>query len=669
MKVNVKRKVGEINLQAREFLLPLFEVIVNGIHAIEESNNPNGLIRINIIRDKSQTSLNSNGFEAELPSIRGFQVSDNGIGFTDKHLEAFDEEYAEHKLEKGGKGVGRFTVLAAFNKMLVKSTYKNDGVFMERNFQFDVKEELKIIGSPIITESKHAGTIVDMDEYHLNFIDKTKISKESIAEKIVDHCLIYFLNETMPRCLITDDLDNRTIDLNDVYKNYTSTDGKPKVVALGESRQLFKLDFLKKYRERGTNRIHFCGNNREVEKVNIEDIIPSLENPFEDTKGKYYISVYVTGEYLDKNVISTRNAFRFPKASNEKDVFYVLSLEEILASVQVEIEKKYSKVIETVCNQTLEKVRNYIMFEGGVEYRHLLGKSDNFKHLSPNLSSDKIDEALHKLNFTLEKQHTKKLNRFLDKKRITNYDEFHTELKAILAEENNFSQSKLAHYVIRRKAIINLFEKLLNWDQKSKKYNLEKDLHNIIFPMGGDSDSISYNDHNLWLLDEKLTYHSYVSSDQKIKSNPTISSESNKETDLIIFEFPWAYSADSFSSLIVFEFKRPGREFNAEERKIDKQVINYFEDLSLSKAKDYQGRFLKIKKETPKFGYIVCDVTPDLESYLMGFGGGYRKTSSGTLYRYFEDISLYIEVTSFEQLLENAKIRHRAFFRHLGLQH
>ncbi len=46
MKINVKRKVSEINLKTSEFLLPLYEVIVNSIQAIEESNIPNGRIKI-----------------------------------------------------------------------------------------------------------------------------------------------------------------------------------------------------------------------------------------------------------------------------------------------------------------------------------------------------------------------------------------------------------------------------------------------------------------------------------------------------------------------------------------------------------------------------------------------------------------------------------------------
>ncbi len=54
MRLNVKRKVREINLNPGEFLLPLYEVVVNAVHAIDDSGRKDGRIEISIDRDTSQ---------------------------------------------------------------------------------------------------------------------------------------------------------------------------------------------------------------------------------------------------------------------------------------------------------------------------------------------------------------------------------------------------------------------------------------------------------------------------------------------------------------------------------------------------------------------------------------------------------------------------------------
>jgi len=37
--------------------------------------------------------------------------------------------------------------------------------------------------------------------------------------------------------------------------------------------------------------------------------------------------------------------------------------------------------------------------------------------------------------------------------------------------------------------------------------------------MGADSQSTTYNNHNLWLLDERLSLHTYAASDKKPRTN------------------------------------------------------------------------------------------------------------------------------------------------------
>ncbi len=663
MTIKVKGKVGEINLRATELFLPLFEVVVNAIQAIHEKKLNNGLIKIQILRDKSQTAITNEDFEEPYFPISGYIVSDNGIGFNNDNFTSFDEAYSGRKLHKGGKGVGRFTVLAAFENMKVKSSFYNNGHFEEREFDFNVNDEIKQIVEPTKSEKEYSGTKVELQKYLPPFIEKTRVSKEKIAEKISDHCLIYFITETMPRVLISDEQDNKTIDLADIYKNYIKSDMQQFLI----EDEKFKLYFLKKYTSKGQHKISYCANDRVVEEKKISTLIPNLEKIIQENNKEYFLSLYITGKYFDNNTIEIRNQFTFPEKTNDKDSFHKLSLEEISNEITNLIAEKYKDLLDEIDKEKISKINNYIFSGKGIEYRHLLGNNQNFAHISPDISEDKLESELHKINYKLEKEHRKRTKKILDKKRIRDYDEYSDELRKILINEQDFSKSKLADYVIRRKVVLKVLEKFLEWDEK-RKYRLEEDLHNIIYPMGGDSDTIPYNEHNLWLLDEKLTFHTYVASDKKFKKIKTIQSESGKEPDLAIFDYPFAYSTDKFSSLTIFEFKRPGREFSGNDRNLDKQVINYFQILTDSKAKNYKGTKLHIQKTTPKFGYIVIDDLDDgLVDHLRGFGGNYGLTPTGTLYKYFDSINLYIEIMTYHQILENAKKQHKAFFKQLGI--
>ena len=198
---------------------------------------------------------------------------------------------------------------------------------------------------------------------------------------------------------------------------------------------------------------------------------------------------------------------------------------------------------------------------------------------------------------------------------------------------------------------------------------LEEDLHNIIFTMGAESKTMPKDYHNLWLLDERLTFHAYTTSDKQIRTNEHIKSDSQKETDLLIYDFPWAFSdnPNNVNSLVVFEFKRPGRDMNtSKDKKLDSQVEEYFEILMKSEAKSEKGRFLNIQDNTPKFGYIICDLHKDLIDFNVKHNY-FKKTPYNTLFKINPELNQYFEVMSYETMLDFAEKRHDAFFQALGI--
>lgn len=663
MKLNVARKVAELNLGTSEYLLPLFEAVVNAVEAIEESDLRYGQITIKVIRDKSQGELNLGDGKPTYAPIDSFLIEDNGVGFNPSNFDSFNDAYTDHKNEKGGKGVGRFTILRAFKEMKVHSKFEVNGGLHERSFTFDLKREVTETEKSKPINDGMTGSTVELSGYYPDYYKQTKVSSQYIAEKIVEHCLVLFISNRMPKVYLIDD---QRIDLKHIFDKFIPKTETLEPFVLRDEE--FKAYFIHKYSSQGAHKICLCSNAREVENVHIRTHIPNLSHQLEDEKGRHYLLVYVVSKYLDNNVYEVRNLFKFPKKAKEKDAFDKLSLEEILNAICAIIQKRYSQLLNDIESEKLEDIQKYVLEGGALEYRHLLKNPENFKEIPPKASKEKLDEELHRINYELEKTHKKETNKLLSKKAIENYAEYEKEINELLKKEHEFSISKLANYVIRRKVIIKVLDRFLEIDSESNKYKYEKDIHNVIFPMGGDSDTVPYANHNLWLLDERLTFHSYTASDKKICSMEVVASNSVKEPDLAIFDQRFAFSSDDeMQSIIVFEFKRPGRMLTGTDRDVDKQVLEYFEDLMESKAKTYRGKLLNLGEKTPKFGYVICEIDKDLGDYLLKFGG-FNVTSFGTYYKYLGTINLYIEVMTYQTMLKNVEMRHKAFFKHLGIE-
>ena len=91
------------------------------------------------------------------------------------------------------------------------------------------------------------------------------------------------------------------------------------------------------------------------------------------------------------------------------------------------------------------------------------------------------------------------------------------------------------------------------------------------------SDDINYEQQNLWIIDEKLSYHSYMASDLSLKKIKSTEIEGLERPDLIVFNTPFAFVEDSppFASIVIIEFKRPQRNDYPDDDSPITQVYDY----------------------------------------------------------------------------------------------
>jgi len=670
MEMSVKQKVEEIKLSSNEFLLPLFEVVVNALNSVEDNNAEKGKIHISIERDKNQKNMFEGTDLSGFYPIKRIVISDNGIGFNNVNFKSFNQAYTTQNMHKGCKGVGRFTVLACFKKMSIKSLYKENGFFFERSFTFDKSNEVKGGKSPKEVEPfTNSKTEISLEGYHQQFYNKSNVSTQAIIDKLVEHCLLFFLSSNPPMIMYSDDQNNDpTIKLvNDEAISLIKYDKE--ICYFKVNKEVFQLHLLKENVKK-QNSLLFCANKRQVGKTtNLTKVLPGLDAAITNGDEKYFISAYITGDYLDKRVNSVRNSYNIPQTKDDKDFDDKLCFDEVYTEIEKEIEKLYADHILVIEKQKHVKIKAYILNKNNprFEYKYLLEEVGAFKSIPSNASSEKIEEYLHKISFEIEKVRKKRIKQIIAKKGIDEED-FSIEFKRLMSQETLYNKNRLADLIMRRKAIITLMRRFLNWD-KNKEYKLEQDLHNIIFTMGSDSNSTTYNDHNLWLLDERLSFHSYAASDKKPRTNlENFDSTSNKEPDLLIFDKTWAYIDDpgEVKSLVVFEFKRPGLDI-PEKTKLEDLIMKYFIELDGGSVKDSNGGKIQIEPTTPKFGYIICNVDKKLKAFNKNWND-FKETPYNTLFKLLPEQNLYIEVLTFKQLLDNAEKKHLAFFKALEVE-
>ena len=654
MQTDVKGKINEKKLAYSNTLLPLFETVVNSIQAIEEdSATKPGIIEIDIVRSP-QKDLE---FEQEtLPDIIDFIIKDNGAGFNEDNFESFN--YAHSTYKPGGKGIGRFTWLRAFQRAEIESRYRENGHWALRKFNFEpTKKGIEKHTKKQNNTSQERYTIVKLKGLKEDYRKWCNSKTEDIALKIIEHTFIYFLNDSCPRILIND--LGRQIVVNDLFQLFTN--GQVKTVPLKIRSSEFNLRSVKLYSGRVDNKIHYCAHNREViiDKMSID--IPELDNFLVDKEGENFsIAFYVEGSFLDDNVNEERTTINFSKGEIEfpDQVSQEELRKAIIELLLSEFEDQIVQLSETRFSKVKEFVSNHPRYKQLLKY-----KPEKLRKIPSTLSEEKMELEVFKVQQELEldvKKETKSVMKFIDSEEdMEEFDEKHKELYAKIVEVGN---AKLSEYVIHRKLVLDLFEKLL------KRKATEKAVHSLVFPLQTLSDEVGFEDHNLWMLDEKLSYHKYLASDKSFKKVELVNSDSKDRPDILIFNKPFAFANDDkpYESIVLVEFKRPMRDDYTEQENPIYQINKYAREIIEGEAKDKYDREFNYRKNTPMYAYIICDLTKKLKAFASD--AGYKELPGGDGYFSFNDnYNMYIEIMSFDKILKDSNERNRVLFEKLNL--
>jgi hypothetical protein len=247
-------------------------------------------------------------------------------------------------------------------------------------------------------------------------------------------------------------------------------------------------------------------------------------------------------------------------------------------------------------------------------------------------------------------------------------EEYEARFNDFLERANELGKSSLAQYVVHRKVILEFLEKSLQANPETGKYPLEEIIHKIIYPMRTTSDDVPYEQQNLWIIDERLSYHGFLASDMPLNNVSALANPSDSRPDIMIFERALSFAEDdaALNSIVIIEFKKPDRTDYRKENPVD-QVYRLIREIKSGHYKDHKGREIKVQSDRiPAYAYVVCDMTKEVEIIAQNKGMLPTPDNLG-YYGYNQSLSAYVEIVSYTKLLRDAKKRNRILFDKLHL--
>jgi hypothetical protein len=666
-KVNIKRTVENIRANTTVYS-PIVEVVVNALQSIESAGRQDGHITIRIQRD-GQIEM-----DGGLPEIRSFEVEDNGLGFTEANRESFDTLYSDLKVSEGGKGFGRFICLKYFANVSIDSIFAEGKKLKRRTFSMGKDSDIiineKVEDAPAKTAIKTIVQLKDVKEK--KFPDK---KLETIARNLAERLLPNFLTKdyVCPVIVLAESDDGESICLNEWVSNEISGMIKEIEVPDGEfTLKAFEVDepfvvrVFKLYSPKNQkSKISLVAHRREVSGSPIDDYVPEFSEDFYDkdvsgesvSERNYIIKAYVFGPYLDRHVSLERGGFEFPK---ERDLHHGIG--------QAEIEEKSAAIAkeavgtDVVGRQEKKRERVHTYVEEEAPWHRVLLEKIDLSGMPLNPSNEEIESRLQKEKFTQEVQIKRDVSKILSSGDLEGLEQ---SVKDIIEKISGTSRNDLIHYIAMRRNILDLFGKSLQWDE-NHKYSSEGFVHDIIFPRKGDIFKTPFHEHNLWIVDERLNFTNYLSSDVPLDGGTT------ERPDLIAYDRRVVFRGDNESSnpVTIFEFKKPQRDDfvnkSSDEDPVE-QIVRYVNNIVDGKFKTPEGMKILVAPNTPFYGFVVCDLTAKVERWLDREKDFKPMPDKQGWFSWKGNINLYIEVLSWEKVLKDAQMRNKVFFHKLGI--
>ncbi|MCO7197496.1 hypothetical protein [Pseudoalteromonas sp. OANN1] len=665
---NLRGRLRNTSLPRNHGLMPVFEAVVNSIHSIEEKGNTDqGKITLTIIREPQEVMDISGGSCAP---ILGFKVVDNGCGFNNINFNSFQTLDSDHKIDKGCRGVGRLLWLKVFDQVSVSSVFSDQESFSHREFAFNSSNGVH--GEKVSpSKQNQTGSVVSLNDFDKAYRKAVPSGTETIANALLEHCLWYFVREGgVPKIFVEDGLE--TVSLYQLFDEHMhSQAAHEQIEILGEMFELTHIKFRASVNKK--HQLSLCAANRLVKEEGIQGKLPGLYQKISDDSGEFVYTCYVSSKFLDDNVRAERTSFEIAESFDGLFANQELSLKVIREDVLKRAQAYLKDVLEENISAGKRRIDEYIVTQAP-RYRPITNYiEEKDLIIDPDKSDKDVELHLHEQWYAVERQLLCEGQHIMTPKRNEQAEEYEERIQSYLQKVEDLKKSDLANYVSHRKVIIDLLEKSIERTSEGK-YAKEEIIHELIMPMRKESSEVFLDSCNLWLVDERLAFHNYLASDKPLSAMPIVDTSSAKEPDLLamnIYDNPMLVSDNKsmpLASITVVEIKRPMRNDvkAGEDKDPIEQALGYLERVRDGETKTPQGRPIPHASDIPGYCYVIADLTPSLLKRCKMLDLQVTHDHLG-YFGYNKGFKAYIEVISFDRLVNLAKERNKAFFDKLGL--
>lgn len=604
---------------------PLFEAISNAIHSTQArfGDNVSSKGRVTVI---VSTNREKRGVWAS--------VEDNGLGLDERNWEAFTTTDTDNKITIGGKGVGRLLWLDCFEKISISSAFKENNEMRRRDFRFVLSLENQIQDecTTVISPNDDSFFLVKFEGLRPNSYLHLFPGRDSyVFQHLTSHFLPVFIGGRAPT--VTVHVGNETRHYPDAIKDIVYR-RDPEIEIQTVDYGLLKLTLMECDKVassdlKGIHFVHFIAHDRTVHSQSIDGKL-GLKH-FGENSDRVFHAV-LTGEYLDRNVNQERTSFVFADSVIDKIINDICTpyIEKFLEKPLAKLSGEQRKIIETITS-TYPSVS--------------FGSAEELQAKVPSgeLKGDAIYAHLARERFRRDERQADKIRKVLSrlKNRETDASVFASAIADASKALEDAEQRSLAEYVVRRKVVLDFVELLLEngRDEASDSaYQREDILHSFICPVkvnnvaDGKVRRVEPSaSHDLWIVDERLTFAEYFSSDVDFNALAE-AFDSQDRADVLIFDYVHGLrQTDEPSKVLLVEFKRPGRKNYAENENPQFQVERYVQRLQSGKLVDVRGRPVKLDERTIFYCYIVADIVGKLDEWTFTW----QRTADGRgrLYR------------------------------------
>lgn len=616
-----------------KFLQPLYEAILNSLEAGAQNIDIEFKHTSNLIDDRDK--------------IVGFSISDDGVGFTQKNIDAFSELWTKNKVDIGCKGSGRFTWLSVFENIKIESYLKDEGVKVFIPFSKSFKKEDVVQEATSVDIQKTIITFTNITKqfYQAETVTERGIDKRFIADiklikrSIIDYLIIrlFLLKRDGVKFNITLRLDTEVETIG--HKDLPVLQSKefPISSEITGHEFIFTLYYEFLPDRKNSKKIYYCANKRATKEMDDDDLGFSCALPNKDSFIMLLCSDYFDDKDNDaRNDLSVLSGHRHPS----------IDIPLLFSNINPIVKKKMQEiVVETYPEIT---VINKKEEEDAINERPYLSafiKSDDDSVKDKKSLITKAEKV-----FSDVKEKTQRQFKDLLSKKTISEDEF----TAAIAKLSFVAAAELGEYILYRNSIIKALESAI-LDQSRK----EKFIHEIFMPMRTTTFSADQDKHllsNLWLLDDKFMTYSYAASDtavEAIKNDIAIKNEEKfkekSRPDLTIF----FNDNDEQRNLVVIEFKGA----NADKYEKKKALTELPDDVAI------------IKKHIPNimtiWSYVITSIDDEfmesIENQEMYIPLYSKNSDYRIYYKYFPKQNTHEFILDLRAITSDAFDRNKVF--------